>query len=156
VKALTTQQGPRRFQVTQAYFHDREDNYEYRKQLPAPLNLGEATNLRLLIGQNISPDTAYLRLGLNGANQAYGDVSMTVLINGRIFHAGPTAPYLVVTTGTRHGIAPCPATEAYVQWPVTDAAMLREGWNDIAVTLLPTSQKNPLQLVETEIAITQP
>jgi hypothetical protein len=34
--------------------------------------------------------------------------------------------------------------------------MLREGWNDIAITCHPTSLKKPLQLVETEIAITQP
>jgi hypothetical protein len=81
---------------------------------------------------------------------------MTVLVNGHTLHTGPTAQYLVVTTGIRHGITPCPATEAYVQWPITDTAMLREGWNDIAVTLLPTSQKKPLQLVESEIAITQP
>jgi hypothetical protein len=156
VKALTTQKGIRRFHVTQAYFHDREDNYEYRKQMPAPLLPGEATNLRLLIGQSVTPGTAYLRLGLHGANQSYSDVSMTALINGHTLHTGPTAQHLVVTTGTRHGIAPCPATEAYVQWPITDAAMLREGWNDIAVTLLATSQKKSLQLVETEIAITQP
>lgn len=151
VQALTTQQGIRRYLVTTSYFHDREDTYEYRKQLPAALKLGEKTTLRLLIGEDVSNAKAYLRLGLHGANQAYSDVALTVLINGRALHEGAVANQLVVTTGTRHGIAPSPATEAYVQWTITDTALLREGWNTLDITL--TTASMSLQLVETEITL---
>jgi hypothetical protein len=151
VQALTTQQGVRRYLVTTSYFHDREDTYEYRKQLPAALKLGEKVTLRLLVGEDASKTTAHLRLGLHGANQAYGDVALTVLINGRALHEGSVANQLVVTTGKRHGIASSPATEAYVQWPINDTTLLREGWNTLDITL--TSSSQPLQLVETEIAI---
>jgi hypothetical protein len=153
VKALTTLQGPRRYQITQAYFHDREDSYEYRKQMPAPLENGKAMALRVLVGEDPSKGTAFLRLGLHGANQAYGNYSMKAVINGRPLHSGDITPHLVVTKGLRHGIAPCPATEAYVQWPITDGAMLHEGWNAIAVTLESAAASKLLQLVETEIAI---
>jgi hypothetical protein len=66
-------------------------------------------------------------------------------------HEGSVANQLVVTTGKRHGIASSPATEAYVQWPINDTTLLREGWNTLDITL--TSSSQPLQLVETEIAI---
>lgn len=151
VQALTTQQGIRRYLVTTSYFHDREDTYEYRKQLPAALKLGEKAALRLLIGEDASNAKAYLRLGLHGVNQAYGDVALTVLINGRALHEGAVAGQLVVTTGARHGIAPSPATEAYVQWPITDTTLLREGWNTLDITL--TTASKSLQLVETEITL---
>ncbi len=151
VQALTTQQGTRRYLVTTSYFHDREGTYEYRKQLPAALTLAEKTTLRVLVGEDVSKAKAHLRLGLHGANKAYADLALTVLINGRAFHEGSAAKQLVVTTGKRHGIAPSPATEAYVQWPITDATLLREGWNSIDITL--TAAAKPLQLVETEIAI---
>jgi hypothetical protein len=151
VEALTTLQGARRYQVTQAYFHDREDTYEYRKQLPVALKPGDKTTLRLLIGEKpASP--AHLRLGLYGANRAYGDVAVTVRLNGQALHDGPAAKHLVVTTGTRHGNGSHPPpTEAYAQWPVADLAMLCEGWNNVEITL--TAAVKPLQLVETEIAI---
>lgn len=150
VKALVTQQGLRRYLVTQAYFHDRDDTYEYRKQLPAPLDPGQATTLRLLIGESPSKATAYLRLGLHGANQAYADTALTVRPNGYILHEGPAGKHLVVATGLRHGIAASPATEAYAQWPVS-VEHLTHGWNEIAITL--THAAKPLQLVETEIAV---
>ncbi len=148
--ALTSQQGLRRFQVTTAYFHDKTDTYEYRKQLPAPLKTDGETTLRVLIGESPAHSTAHLRLGLHGADQAYGAVALSVRINGRPL-ATPTPP--VVTTGPRHGISPTPATEAYAQWPVP-VELLREGWNTVGVTLSTTPK--PLQLVETEIALTPP
>ncbi len=151
VQALTTLRGLRRYQITTSYFRDREDTYEYRKQLPAALKPGEATSLRLLIGGDVPPADAYLRLGLHGANRAYGNVSMTVRLNGQVLHEGPTAKHLVVTAGKRHGIAPSPATEAYAQWPLTNTVPPRQGWNEIEVILHDTPK--PLQLVETEIAV---
>lgn len=148
--ALTTQQGLRRYQATTAYFHDNTDTYEYRKQLPAPLKPGEQTTLRVLIGEDASKSTAQLRLGLHGANQDYGSVTLTVSINGKPLPT-PTPP--VVTRGPRHGIAPSPATEAYAQWPVP-VDLLNEGWNTVGVTV--TAAPKPLQLVETEVALTPP
>jgi len=148
--ALSTLDGTRRHQVTTSYFHDREDTYEYRKQLPTPLEVGRAAALRLLIGEDASTATASLRLGLHGANQAYSDVALTVRINGHTLHKGSAASFIVVTSGKRHGIAPSPATEAYAQWPVP-VELLKHGWNELAITL--TAADKPLQLVETEIAV---
>lgn len=150
VQALTTQQGTRRFLVTQPYFHDHSDTYEYRKQLPVSLKIGEAASLRLLIGEEASQSSAWLRLGLHGANQAYGDVSLTIDINGQRLHEGSAANNLVVTTGKRHGIASCPPTEAYAQWAVP-VKHLKQGWNDLQITLQHASK--PLKLVETEITL---
>ena len=150
VQALATQQGTRRFLVTQPYFHDHADTYEYRKQLPVSLKTGEAASLRLLIGEEASQSTAWLRLGLHGANQAYVDVSLTININGQRLHDGSAAKHLVVTTGKRHGIASCPPTEAYAQWAVP-VKHLKQGWNDLQITLQHASK--PLKLVETEITL---
>lgn len=148
--ALSTQQGLRRYQVTTAYFHDRTDTYEYRKQLPTPLKTGEETTLRVLMGESPAHSTVQLRLGLHGANQDYGSVTLAVRVNGKVLPT-PTPP--VVTKGLRHGIAPSPATEAYAQWPVP-VDLLREGWNTVGVTV--TGGPKPLQLVETEFALTPP
>ena len=150
VHALTTQQGARRFLVTQPYFHDHSDTYEYRKQLPVALKTREEASLRLLIGEDASQSTALLRLGFHGTNQAYDDVSLVIEINGHLLHSGSAAKYIVVTSGKRHGIASCPATEAYGQWPVQVERLLK-GWNDIRITLHHASK--PLKLVETEITL---
>lgn len=148
--ALSRQEGLRRYQVTTAYFHDKTDTYEYRKQLPAPLKVGEETTLRVLIGEGASQSAVQLRLGLHGANQDYGPVTLAVKINGKMLRTPTPA---VVTKGLRHGIAPSPATEAYVQWPVP-VELLREGWNTVGVTV--AAAPKPLQLVETEFALTPP
>jgi hypothetical protein len=153
VQVLTTQQGMRRYLVTQPYFHDHDDTYEYRKQLPVPLEPGKESSLRLLIGEDASKATAWLRLGLNGANQSYDDVSLSVRLNGHTLHEGSAAKQTVVTTGLRHGIASCPSTEAYAQWRVP-VEHLKHGWNDLSVTL--AASPKPLKLVEVEIALNPP
>ncbi|GEP45138.1 hypothetical protein [Brevifollis gellanilyticus] len=156
VKALSTQQGSRRYCITTAYFHDHLDTYEYRKQLPAFLGVDGKVTLRVMMGENPAKAhaRAYLRLGLNGANQKYDDVKMTVTLNGETFHEGSTAAQMVVTKGLRHGISCSPATEAYVQWPVKDASLLKQGWNTIEISLQAASQ--PLEVVETEITLLPP
>jgi len=151
-EALVSREGDRRYQITQGYFHDKEDSYEYRKQVPVALPAGKNVPLRILIGEDPARGNAYLRIGLHGANRDYDDIAMKVSLNGRVLHEGPTAQQLVVATGTRHGNGShAPPTEAYVQWRLNDADSLQQGWNDIEVTL--TASPKPLQLVETEIAI---
>lgn len=150
VRALTTRQGPRRYLVTQPYFHDNTDTYEYRKQLPVSLEAEKEQSLSVLIGEDPSRASAWLRLGLHGANQAYRDVSFRVRINDHVLHEGPANEFVVVTGGVRHGIASCPATEAYAQWSVP-AHHLRAGRNKIHVVL--QHAYKPLKLVETEIII---
>ena len=149
--------GDRRYPITQSYFHDSEDSYEYRKQLPMALKVGEATRLRLLIGEDFvktKPGYIGLRLGLSGANKAFAPLALRVSINGHAFHDGDVAKQLVVATGKRHGNGSHPPpTEAYVQWPLGDLSVLHAGWNDIEVTLQPMSQTKPLQLVELEIGV---
>ncbi len=150
VQALTTQQGTRRFLVTQPYFHDHDDTYEYRKQLPVLLESGKENSLRLLIGEEASKASAWLRLGLSGANQSFGDVALSVRLNGHTLHERSAGEFIIVTTGKRHGIISCPATEAYAQWHVP-VEHLKHGWNDLSITL--TASPKPLKLVETEITL---
>ncbi|MBL9201306.1 MAG: hypothetical protein JNL39_12415, partial [Opitutaceae bacterium] len=151
-RALTSSQGPRRHQVTPAYFHDREDSYEYRKQLPVALIVGQPAMLRVLVGDLPPGAPAYLRLGLSGANRDYGATAINVRVGARVLHAGPAGSFLVVADGKRHGNGSHPPpTEAYVQWPLREPGLLREGWNAIAVTV--TASAKPLQLVEAEIAL---
>ncbi len=149
----------RRYQVTQSYYHDCEDSYEYRKQLPVSLKPNEPATLRLLIGEDLAkvtpaPRYAALRLGLYGANRAYTGVAMTVNINGHRLHSGATTKYLVVTTGTRHGNGSHPPpTEAYLQWPAADLGWLNAGWNTVEVILTANPTGKPLQLVEAEVGV---
>jgi len=151
-EALTSNEGDRRYQITQGYFHDKEDSYEYRKQLPLPLEQGKNASLRVLVGEDPARTKAHLRIGLQGANKDYAGVALKVSLNGRLLHDGPAAEHLVVATGIRHGNGShAPPTEAYVQWSISDAASLQEGWNEVEVTL--TNAAKPLQLVETEIAV---
>lgn len=151
-EALASLEGDRRYQITQGYFHDKEDSYEYRKQLPLAMQVGKKASLRILVGEDPSQVIAHLRIGLYGANRDYADVELTVSVNGQILHKGSTATQLVVATGKRHGNGShAPPTEAYVQWPLAETNALRQGWNDIEITL--TAAPKPLQLVETEIAV---
>lgn len=147
VRALTTQQGTRRYLVTQPYFLDHTDTYEYRKQLPLTLNAGARHTLRLLIGEDAAQSRAWLRIGLHGA---YQPLALSIGINDQAIHDGPAAPFLVTTTGVRHGIACCPATQAYAQWQVP-VECLKQGWNDIHITLRHSA--TTLRLTETEIAL---
>ncbi|MEN3941224.1 hypothetical protein WJU23_08015 [Prosthecobacter sp. SYSU 5D2] len=159
LKPAIIQKGARRYQITQGYYLDKEDNYEYRKQIPAALLLGQTLRLKLLVGEDLSkamPEPGYvgLRLGLHGANKAYEDVAMTVAVNGRQLHIGPAASLLQVTRGKRHGNGShAPPTEAYVQWAVADRSLLRAGWNELEVTLTEGKPELPLQVVEAEIGV---
>ncbi len=151
-QVLTLPAGTRRFQITQGYFLDKEDSYEYRKQVPVALETGIEKTFRILVGQDLSDVSAFLRLGLNGANQAYSEVAMKASINGHLFHDGSTKRHLVVTTGKRHGNGShSPPTEAYLQWPIVESGMLHKGWNEINITIL--KSPTPLQLVEAEVAV---
>ncbi|HBJ88324.1 MAG TPA: hypothetical protein DDZ88_31610 [Verrucomicrobiales bacterium] len=80
-------------------------------------------------------------------------MALTIRLNGHPLHEGSAAKNIIVTTGKRHGIASCPATEAYAQWLVP-REHLKHGWNDLTVTL--TASPKPLQIVETEITLAQP
>lgn len=153
VQALTTQQGTRRFLITQPYFQDCTDTYENRKQLPLRLEVGRRQSLRLLVGEEAAACTAWLRLGLHGAHPASGNVSLSVLINGHSLHEGPAGNVIVFTTGKRHATAACPATAAYAQWPVP-AKHLRQGWNEVGINLQQST--TALQVVETEIILQPP
>lgn len=149
----------RRYQVTQAYYLDREDSYEYRKQAPAPLPPGGALRLRLLVGEDLAaarPRPAYvgLRLGLYGGGKSYAGLALEVRLNGRPLHSGPCGAALVVTTGKRHGNgAHAPPTEAYAQWPLADLSHIRPGWNEVELTLPAGSPLASLQCVEAEIGV---
>jgi hypothetical protein len=158
-QAAGVQTHDRRYQVTQAYFKDHEDSYEYRKQLPALLDVGKPRALRLLIGEGLTKSASGyvgLRLGLSGANRAYEGTGLIVRLNGRVIHEGPAGSALVVTTGRRHGNGSHPPpTEAYTQWQITNLEHLREGWNDVEVTLSAAPGGKAIQCVEAEVGVVQ-
>ncbi len=154
--------GQRRYQVTQGYYLDKENNYEYRKQIPLPLPPGQKATVRLLIGEDLAqaaprPAQVALRLGLNGANKAWQGLALTVTVNDHPVHSGPVEEHLQVTTGKRHGGGSHSApTEAYVQWPwpVADLGALRKGWNEVEVMVEGGSGvKGAVQLVEVEVGV---
>jgi hypothetical protein len=159
LKPATIQSSARRYQITQGYYLDKEDNYEYRKQIPAALPLGQTLRLSLLVGEDIKtampePEYAGLRLGLHGANKVYENVALKLVLNGHPIHDGPTGNLLQVTRGKRHGNGShAPPTEAYVQWAVADRSLLRAGWNELEVTLTGGPPELPLQVVEAEIGV---
>ena len=121
--------------------------------------MGQTLKLNLLVGEDVTtatPEPRYvgLRLGLSGANKAYEDVALTVALNGRLLHEGPAGGLLQVTRGKRHGNGShAPPTEAYVQWHLADRGLLREGWNELEVTLMGGKPELSLQVVEAEIGI---
>jgi len=155
----TITRGDRRYQVTPAYFHDADDTYEYRKQLPGALEPGRTLTLRLLIGEDLAtadPRSACvaLRFGFHGANRAYGAVTLAVRVNDRPVHNGSAAGRLIVTTGRRHGMGSHPPpTEAYLQLPIDDLTLLRPGWNTVQLTLDPATRTPPLECVEAELGV---
>lgn len=150
----------RRYQITQAYFLDSENSYEYRKQVPAALQSGEPLTLRLLVGEDLSastpkPEYVGLRIGLHGANQSDASLAMRIKLNDDELHSGDVAKRLIVTTGRRHGNGTHTApTEAYIQIQISDLNLPRAGWNDVEVTLQSSSASKPLQVVELELGVT--
>lgn len=151
----------RRYQITPAYFCDREDSYEYRKQVPAPLRAGEKTQLRLLVGEDLAaasprPKYAGLRLGFYSESHAYAGMELSVALNGHELHAGLLGTALVVTKGKRHGNGSHPPpTEAYAQWAIADLSWMRAGWNEISLTW-PGKPPAAIQVVEAELGVLAP
>lgn len=149
----------RRYQVTQAYYLDREDTYEYRKQAPAPLPPGGRLKLRLLVGEDLAaarPRPAYvgLRLGLYGGGKSYAGLALEARINGHVLHTGPCGAALVVTTGKRHGNGShAPPTEAYAQWRLPEPGQVKPGWNEVEVALQAEGAPATLQCVEAELGV---
>lgn len=171
----------RRYQMTQPYFRDNQDTYEYKKQLPVPLvNVNPDGSYAggapptiyrtLIVGENLGtshPEPRYvaLRLGLSGLNQDYSGLSATVYFNGRRIHSGLLDPFLRITTGRRHGVAArrsdgsgitdviVAPTEAYVQWPIADHDAISQGANSLRVTLSSYTKNKVLTLVEAEIGV---
>jgi len=120
------------FAVTPGYFNDRENTYEYAKQLPSTLTPLQTREYELLIGDDIErmirerPDDVILRFGLNNAAETR---LLTVWINGTQIHAGSLADGYYTTNAGLRGTGP----QAYFHVTVGDLLMLEQGHNTIRV-----------------------
>jgi len=109
------------YAITPAYYLDHEDSYQYRKQIPVDLVLGETTSLTLSVDEllgTLNPDYCALRLGLVGIEPA---CKMLVKINGNRLLAGTVRKWLVAISGSRpkrQRAHPKPPA-FYLQLPVT-------------------------------------
>ncbi|HEX7008781.1 MAG TPA: hypothetical protein VF184_02295 [Phycisphaeraceae bacterium] len=140
------------FAVTPAYYLDHEDTYQYRKQVPVALTAGEPLRLKLIVGDDLNapdaalqPDRCALRLGFRDAS---ADTHLAVAINDQPIFEGSVASHYLAATGR----APATAPTAYVQLPLQDTSPLRQGVNEIRITL-EGPQDATVQLVECALGV---
>lgn len=130
--------GDRIYALTPAYFNDHEDTYQYRKQIPIDLMPGKTTTLSLLVGENLAEDrdepaVVVLRLGLAGGPTRRHVVTLT--LNGELLKRGRMGAGLTEVTGKRPGNRHPAAPEAYYQRTIADRSLVREGQNELAITV---------------------
>ncbi len=118
------------YEVTHGYFNDREDSFQYRKQLPVTVAVGGAETLRLYVGEDVAamPVQATLRLGVRNVKQA---ALVNVTLNGHALTGGAlvrSAPQTRKDTAT-----------AYLMLRLDAAHDLRRGWNEVVVSLDPNA-----------------
>jgi hypothetical protein len=144
---------PRSYAITPAYYLDHEDSYEYRKQIPLKLTACQRSKLRLFVGENLAAQdrtklNCVLRLGFTGMQSAS---SMAVTINGHEVHSGPLGKLLLPMTGR---IIPKQlASTAYIHWAVEDPSVLRQGWNELAITVSEGPSTARVQIVEVQLTV---
>lgn len=145
------------YAVTPAYFNDREDTYQYRKQIPATLEPDWAATFRLRVGH--PPATAgenkptYCGLRIGFASDPDPNLRIIVVLNQTTLKAGRLGWRLRSVAGLRRGGGVhLPATAAYFQAEIPDLAALRPGTNTVSVTVK-SGPKHPAQLTVTEMQL---
>lgn len=123
-KPAAAQQMPRIYEITHGYFHDQEDSFQYKKQLPVSVPAGCTTTLRLFIGEAASsmPPQAMLRLGVRNLKPAR---QLKIAVNG---HALPGAVLVPAAPQTRKDTA-----TAYLHLRLDAPRLLLQGWNEISI-----------------------
>lgn len=125
------------YAITPAYYLDHEDTYQYRKQVPAEAAPGSPAALTLMVGDGLAkmqpaPDYCALRVGLRDAKSEH---RATIEFNGHAIHTGPMGDKLVAISGPtsrRRRAHPEPPT-AYLQMPITDLGIVRQGTNELLI-----------------------
>tara|TARA_R100000027_G_scaffold53229_1_gene42038 strand:+ start:13646 stop:16306 length:2661 start_codon:yes stop_codon:yes gene_type:complete len=149
--------GPRVYSVTPSHWNDREDAYEYRKQVPVALNHEEPVQLELIVGENLDSEMtvpASLRLGLSGLKKVY-DFELNIQINGRIVHSGSLLDFALPVEGPigsrGRKLHPLPAS-VYVQLSLPEDCPLKQGKNEIRF-VRSGALRGEIDLVEAGIAV---
>ncbi|MCK5801801.1 MAG: hypothetical protein KAI66_03165 [Lentisphaeria bacterium] len=146
--------------LTAAYFHDREDTYQYRKQVPRELQPDTASSFTLLVGTDLTapetpkPDYCGLRLGFVG--KVTKQQRIVVTLNGKTLKAGRMGWRLLPTTGKRKGGKSHPTVaQAYLHLQIAHPHdILRRGENTVTITLKSSPTETvPLTLVEMQLGI---
>ncbi len=133
------------YAITPAYFFDYLDIYEPAKQIPFPLSKAKpALRLNLYFGENPAGLNAsdYCGLRLGFARDIQPD-ALRVSLNGNILEASSSSS-LNVKQGPR----------AFLQYAIPDASdVLREGGNDLLITVTDAESTVENTLVEVQVGI---
>jgi hypothetical protein len=130
------------FSISKAYWYDDEDGYEYRKQLPAELPIGQPKSFKLLVGADLTDAKArsavqhsLLRLGFrdvpHGMMLSVSVNGHPIAINATDIAAATTDPADVATAKILK--AQKDLASHIVTLPIADLSFLRQGQNDITV-----------------------
>lgn len=138
--------------ITPAYYLDHEDTYQYRKQIPAEVPAGESLDLTLIVGEAPAkspwqplPRAIYLRTGLRDVN---AETVVTITLNGTPIHDGPARDLIPVSAAV-----PANAPTAYLQVPISDASLIRQGANDLSYAVSGGGDDIPAQVTEVWLAV---
>ncbi|MBL7647033.1 MAG: hypothetical protein JNK74_12675 [Candidatus Hydrogenedentes bacterium] len=119
------------FAITPGYYLDHTDTYEYKKQIPAIIKVGEPSTFTIQIGEDYSDparkaavDHCAIRLGFKKGIPLTG-WSMELQANGMVLHKGPVDQKLIETQGAL----------VYFQSEISDLAALYHGKNTLRIVL---------------------
>ena len=146
--------GDRVYSVTPAYYLDHTDTYEYRKQVPKVLEVGEPATLNFYLGdEQFGAGDVMLRLGIRGVGNP--SMRIEVQVNGvGVFDGLATGPEVVSVTGKRsrpsslHPDDP----QAYLHIPIKDSTMLKPGENRVTVKTTSDDVRALIEVVEAQLA----
>lgn len=151
-KALTI--ADKVFAITPAYYLDHEDTYQYRKQVPVALKDGEPAKLTLMMGEDLSsplakdvPPFVALRLGFDAPLPDGAKVEVT--LNGRM----PVGPFGRDSTITPTGSTPKGSPTVFAQLRLDDHTIVKQGINELAVTLHNASGGTEIKLAEVHLGV---
>ena len=141
------------FAITPAYYLDHEDTYEYRKQVPAALKDGEPAKLTLAVAEDLASPLAkdvppYVALRLGFTDWPEG-AKVEVMLNGR----APVGPFGRESTIVATGSTPKGSPKVFAQLRLDDHSIVKQGINELSVTLRGGSQGDDVKLAEVHLGV---
>jgi len=138
------------FAVTPGYYLDYEDTYQYRKQLPAEVTMGEPCTLDLLVGDEVTdppaPDHVLLRVGLRNASEEH---NWELCLNEELLHEGALGEQLVATPDAPQQIAPT----HYLHLTIDDPGLVDQGHNRLTLRIVQAPDGHATQIVECRLGV---